>query len=213
MLLLPLRRIPIEGSDRVIKKVEDILIGAGMLLLFGPLMAVIALAIKSDSPGPVLFRQERYGIRNKRILVRKFRTMYHDRQDLACERQTSKADDRITLVGRFLRRFSLDELPQILNVLSGEMSVVGPRPHAAGTKAAGKRFEDAIEYYMARHQVKPGMTGWAQIHGFRGETDTLEKLEGRLEHDLYYIQHWSFWLDLKILVRTFGCVFGATNAV
>lgn len=212
ILLLPMRKIPMDISAKVIKKIEDVAIGTAMLILFSPLMAAIALAIKLDSSGPVLFRQERYGIRNKRILVRKFRTMYHDREDAFCERQISRADDRVTPVGRILRRFSLDELPQILNVLSGEMSVVGPRPHAAETKAAGKRFEDAIEYYMARHQVKPGMTGWAQVKGFRGETDTLKKLEGRLEHDLFYIQHWSFWLDIRILLRTFGCVMGTTNA-
>ncbi len=213
VLWLPLRERPIAGPHQAIKKVEDLLLGTAMLLVFGPLMATIALAIKLDSPGPVLFRQDRYGFRNRIISVLKFRTMYDDAADPGCEQQTRTGDQRVTRVGRLLRQFSLDELPQIINVLRGEMSVIGPRPHAAATKAAGQRFEEAVEHYMARHQVKPGMSGWAQVNGYRGETDTLEKLQRRLQYDLDYINNWSLWMDMQILLRTAGCVLGAENAV
>lgn len=169
-------------------------------------MILVALAIKLDSPGPVLFRQKRYGYNNKLIEVFKFRSMYCDRADANAERQTTRNDDRITRVGRFIRKTSLDELPQLFNVLLGSMSMVGPRPHATATKAAGILFEDAVKEYTARHRVKPGITGWAQINGYRGETDTLEKIEKRVEYDLQYIENWSVWFDLYILFRTLPAV-------
>jgi Undecaprenyl-phosphate glucose phosphotransferase len=198
--------------SRALKKLEDMALALLLLSLVAPVMAVIAVAIKLDSPGPVLFTQRRYGIANRLINVYKFRTMHVHLSDHDCEQQTVRGDPRLTRVGAFLRRFSLDEFPQLLNVLTGEMSVVGPRPHALSTKAEGQLFEDAVATYMARHRVKPGITGWAQVNGWRGETDTLEKIAKRVEHDLYYIGNWSPALDLFILVRTVGAVFKNENA-
>jgi exopolysaccharide biosynthesis polyprenyl glycosylphosphotransferase len=165
-------------------------------------MLAIALAIKLDSPGPVFFRQKRYGFNNQLIEVLKFRTMYHSARDEKAERLTSRNDPRVTRLGAFLRRTSLDELPQFLNVLRGDMSIVGPRPHALAAKAGGLLYQEAVREYAARHRVKPGITGWAQINGWRGETETLEQIKKRVEHDLAYIENWSLLLDLKIIFRT-----------
>ena len=176
--------------------------GGLILAAIAPLLLMIALLIKLDSPGPILFRQKRYGFNNTLIDVLKFRTMYTDQTDANAEQLTRRNDPRITRVGAFLRRTSLDELPQFLNVVRGEMSIVGPRPHALAAKAGTLLYQDAVKYYDARHRVKPGITGWAQVNGWRGETDTVEQIKKRVEHDLYYIEHWSILLDLKIIART-----------
>ncbi|MGN0923347.1 undecaprenyl-phosphate glucose phosphotransferase [Ectopseudomonas mendocina] len=197
---------PLDGWSPLIKRMEDLVLAMVALIAALPVMAVIAIAIKLDSTGPVLFKQRRYGYNNRLIEVFKFRSMYCDRADANAERQTTRDDDRITGVGRFIRKTSLDELPQLFNVLLGSMSMVGPRPHATATKAAGILFEDAVKEYTARHRVKPGITGWAQINGYRGETDTLEKIEKRVEFDLQYIENWSVWFDLYILFRTLPAV-------
>lgn len=194
--------LPLRGWSPLFKRLEDILLSSLALLAAAPVMLLIALAIKLDSRGPVLFRQKRYGYNNRLIEVFKFRSMYHEKSDANADRQTTRHDDRITRVGRFIRKTSLDELPQLLNVFLGSMSMVGPRPHATATKAAGVLFEEAVAEYSARHRVKPGITGWAQINGYRGETDTLEKIEKRVEFDLDYIERWSVWFDLYILFRT-----------
>uniref|UniRef100_UPI001E3FC2BE exopolysaccharide biosynthesis polyprenyl glycosylphosphotransferase n=1 Tax=Piscirickettsia salmonis TaxID=1238 RepID=UPI001E3FC2BE len=179
----------------------DLTLGGLMLLLASPVMLVIALAIKLDSPGPVIFRQMRYGERGLPITVFKFRSM---RANAGAEadgtlRQAQQGDSRVTRIGRFLRKSSLDELPQLFNVMAGTMSLVGPRPHAAEHNEIYRRM---IQGYMLRHSVKPGITGWAQIHGLRGETDTLEKMEKRVEFDLEYIREWSVWFDIKIVFLT-----------
>jgi lipopolysaccharide/colanic/teichoic acid biosynthesis glycosyltransferase len=175
-------------------------------------MLLTALAIKLDSKGPVLFRQTRYGFNNQKIHVWKFRSMYvEDCSDVAPVQ--ARADDpRVTRVGRIIRRTSIDELPQIFNVLSGVMSVVGPRPHPIGTRAENVLFEEAVAEYAARHRVKPGLTGWAQVNGWRGETDTIEKIRRRVDHDLYYIENWSLFLDIKIVLMTVFAVLRGKNA-
>jgi len=181
-------------------------VGVPLLCLAAPLMLLVALAIRLDSPGPVLFVQPRLGFNNRVIRVRKFRTMHGMATDERGCRQAVRGDPRVTRVGRWLRRTSLDELPQLLNVAGGSMSLVGPRPHALGTAAGGLPFEAAATDYGSRHRVKPGITGWAQVRGWRGETDTVDKLRRRVEHDLHYIAHWSLWFDLRILALTFTAV-------
>ena len=193
---------PISGWSHLLKALEDRLLAAFFIVLTGPLMLLIAIAIKLDSPGSVFFRQPRYGFNDGLIGVWKFRSMYTDLTDENCEVQTTRNDPRITRVGGFLRRSSMDELPQFFNVLAGNMSIVGPRPHAVETKAAGARFVEVVRNYAARHRVKPGITGWAQVSGWRGETDTIEKIEKRVEHDLYYIDNWTIWFDIKIIFKT-----------
>ena len=169
-------------------------------------MVLVAALIKLDSRGPVLFRQRRYGYNQQLIEVYKFRSMYHDQRDMDAAVQTRAGDPRVTRVGRFIRKSSIDELPQLFNVLAGSMSMVGPRPHATATKAADIPFEEAVADYVARHKVKPGITGLAQVHGYRGETDTLEKIQKRVEYDLAYIENWSLGLDIFILLRTLPAV-------
>lgn len=193
---------PISGWGGVLKMLEDRLIAGGVLLVLAPLMTMIAVIIKLDSKGPVLFRQKRYGFNNKLIEVYKFRSMYTEMTDWNADRQTTRDDPRVTRIGRLLRKSSLDELPQLLNVIKGDMSIVGPRPHAVGTKAAGRLFEDVVDDYAARHNVKPGLTGWAQVNGWRGETETVDKIIMRVEYDLFYIRNWSIWLDLYIMLIT-----------
>jgi exopolysaccharide biosynthesis polyprenyl glycosylphosphotransferase len=183
-----------------------------LLLFLAPLFLVVALAIKLDSPGPVFFRQKRYGFNNHLIGVYKFRSMRHDMRDEKAEKLVTKNDPRVTRLGAFLRKTSIDELPQLINVLLGEMSIVGPRPHALSAKAADRLYEEVVAEYAARHRVKPGITGWAQVMGWRGETDTIEKIQKRVEHDLYYIENWSLGFDLKILVLTVFALLKADNA-
>jgi lipopolysaccharide/colanic/teichoic acid biosynthesis glycosyltransferase len=165
-------------------------------------MACVALAVKWESKGPVIFKQKRYGFNNELIEIFKFRSMYTDRSDAAAANLVTKDDPRVTKTGRFIRKSSLDELPQLFNVLLGQLSLVGPRPHALQAKAAGTLYDEVVDGYFARHRVKPGITGWAQINGWRGETDTREKLEQRVKHDLEYIDKWSLFFDLYILAKT-----------
>jgi Undecaprenyl-phosphate glucose phosphotransferase len=203
---------PLRDWRWIAKSVEDRLLGALILALIAPVMMAIALLIKLDSPGPALFRQKRYGFNNQLIEVLKFRTMYQEMSDSNAERLTERNDPRITRVGAFLRRTSLDELPQFLNVLRGDMSIVGPRPHALAAKAGALLYQEAVKYYDARHRMKPGITGWAQVNGWRGETNTLEQIRKRVEHDLFYIEHWSIALDLQIIARTIVGGFTGRNA-
>ncbi|MEN5089804.1 undecaprenyl-phosphate glucose phosphotransferase [Pseudomonas protegens] len=198
--------VPLRGWSPVFKRLEDMLLSTLALVLLSPVMLLVALAIKLDSKGPVLFKQKRYGYNNRLIEVYKFRSMHQHLSDANAEKQTTRGDPRITRVGRVIRKTSLDELPQLFNVFAGSMSMVGPRPHATATKAAGILFEEAVKEYTSRHRVKPGITGLAQINGYRGETDTLEKIEKRVEFDLEYIENWSVWFDLYILFRTIPSV-------
>jgi Undecaprenyl-phosphate glucose phosphotransferase len=193
---------PISDWNLVFKWLFDHVVATVALILLSPVMLVTAIAIKLDSKGPVLFRQKRHGFNNELIEVYKFRSMYTDRADAAAARLVTRDDPRVTRVGRFIRKTSIDELPQLFNVLKGQLSIVGPRPHALQAKAANVLYYEAVEGYFARHRVKPGITGWAQINGWRGETDTLDKIMQRVNHDLYYIEHWSLLLDLYILVMT-----------
>ncbi|MFN3673158.1 MAG: undecaprenyl-phosphate glucose phosphotransferase [Bosea sp. (in: a-proteobacteria)] len=194
---------PIADWDVVVKYAFDKLVGTLALILLAPLMIATAIAIKLDSRGPVLFRQKRYGFNNELIEVFKFRSLYHDMTDHAAAKQVTRDDPRVTRVGRFIRKTSIDELPQLFNVLfKGDLSLVGPRPHAIHAKAQNRAYEQVVDGYFARHKVKPGITGWAQVNGWRGETDTEDKIQRRVEHDLYYIENWSVLLDLYILVKT-----------
>lgn len=203
---------PLRDWQWIAKSVEDRILGILILTLISPIMLAIALLIRLDSPGPVLFRQKRYGFNNELIEVLKFRTMYQEQSDANGEQLTQRNDPRITRVGAFLRRTSLDELPQFLNVVRGEMSIVGPRPHAVSAKAGPLLYQEAVKHYDSRHRVKPGITGWAQVNGWRGETNTLEQIRKRVEHDLYYIEHWSIALDLRIIARTIVGGFTGRNA-
>jgi len=197
--LLDIHQRPLSGWGGIWKQLEDWVFGVVILIMMLPVMALCALAIRLDSPGPILFRQKRYGFNNNDITVFKFRTMYHQRPPEPGVPQAKKNDPRITKVGAFLRKTSLDELPQLFNVLRGEMSLVGPRPHAV---AHNEQYAQIIDGYLGRHRVKPGITGWAQVNGFRGETDTPEKMRMRVQYDLYYIDHWSLVFDIKILALT-----------
>jgi Undecaprenyl-phosphate glucose phosphotransferase len=204
---------PITDWDVVMKWLFDKIVGGLALVALSPLMALAALAIKLDSRGPVLFKQKRYGFNNELIEVYKFRSMYVDKADATAAKLVTKDDPRVTRVGRFIRKTSLDELPQLFNVVFvGNLSLVGPRPHAVNAKAEEQRYDEAVDGYFARHRVKPGITGWAQINGWRGETDTHEKIQRRVEHDLYYIENWSVLFDLYILFRTPFALLKAENA-
>jgi Undecaprenyl-phosphate glucose phosphotransferase len=194
---------PITDWDLVMKWLFDHVVGAIILLLASPLMALVALAVRLDSPGPVLFRQKRFGFNNERIDVFKFRSLYHHQADPLAAKVVTKNDPRVTRVGRFIRKTSLDELPQLLNVVfKNNLSLVGPRPHAVQGKLQSRLFDEAVDGYFARHRVKPGITGWAQINGWRGEVDSEEKIQKRVEFDLYYIENWSVLFDLYILLKT-----------
>jgi len=210
--MLPLFDRPISGWSQFIKAVEDRVLASIVLSVFSGVMALAAIAVKLTSSGPILFKQKRYGFNDQLIEVWKFRTMYHHAADYQAERLTKKDDERVTPVGRFLRRTSIDELPQLFNVLRGDMSIVGPRPHALAAKAGGQLYDDVVDHYAARHKVKPGITGWAQVNGWRGETITAEDIRKRVEHDLYYIDNWSIWFDLEIIVRTIVVLFRDKNA-
>jgi Undecaprenyl-phosphate glucose phosphotransferase len=199
---------PLSTFDRAAKRSFDIIVSVAALIVFSPLLLLVSLAIKLDSRGPVLFRQTRHGYNNETIKVFKFRSMtkLEDGEKFV---QATKNDWRITRVGRILRRSNIDELPQLINVLRGEMSIVGPRPHAT---AHNEMFERQISVFSRRHVVKPGITGWAQVNGFRGETDTLGKMQRRVEYDLYYIDNWSFLFDLRIIIMTLVSKAAYTNA-
>jgi len=204
---------PITDWDVVIKWLFDKIVGGLALLTLLPVMVVVAIAIKLDSKGPVLFRQKRYGFNNDLIEVFKFRSMYTDKTDATASKLVTKGDPRVTRVGRFIRKTSLDELPQLFNVvLKGNLSLVGPRPHAVHAKAEDRLYDEAVDGYFARHRVKPGMTGWAQVNGWRGETDSQEKIQRRVEHDLYYIENWSVMFDLYILAITPFALLKSENA-
>lgn len=193
---------PLSDWDVIIKNIEDRVIALFALILLSPVMAAVAVAVKLDSPGPVLFKQKRYGFNNEMIKVFKFRSMRNDLEDKDASQLVTKGDARVTKVGKFIRKTSLDELPQLLNVLTGQLSLVGPRPHAVQAKADNRLYGEVVDSYFARHKVKPGITGWAQINGWRGETDTEEKIQQRVEHDLFYIEKWSVFFDLYILAMT-----------
>ncbi len=202
---LPLLNVferPLSGWNAFVKGCVDRSLAAILLVLLSPVFGAVALAVKFDSKGPILFRQKRFGFNNQMVEVLKFRSLYIDQGDTKAQKLVTKDDPRVTRVGRFIRKSSLDELPQLVNVLRGELSLVGPRPHATQAKAAGTLYEQVVEGYFARHKVKPGITGWAQINGWRGETDTIEKLEQRVKHDLEYIDRWSLGFDLYILAKT-----------
>jgi len=189
----------------IVKAVEDRLFSAVLLAAMAPMMTVIAVLIKLDSRGPIFFVQPRFGYRSKVINVIKFRTMHADRADYSGAQRTIPNDPRVTRVGRILRLLSLDEIPQLFNVLRGDMSLIGPRPHAVSMKVAGSRlYSEAVDFYHLRHLVKPGITGLAQVNGSRGEVDTLYKAHARIVYDLYYIEHWSARMDMKILLKTVG---------
>ena len=200
---------PMTGVNRWVKAIEDWFLALIILVLVSPLLLLIAIGVKVTSPGPVLFKQQRYGWEGKLITVYKFRSMVLHHEEGDAVTQAQKNDSRITQIGAFLRRTSLDELPQFFNVLQGRMSIVGPRPHAV---AHNEHYKALIDDYMKRHKVKPGITGWAQINGWRGETDTVDKMEKRVEYDLYYIENWSLWFDLKIIFLTVFVGLAGKNA-
>ena len=195
---LNITRRPLTTIQMIEKRLFDLTVAALAIVVLVPLLAVVALLIKLDSPGPILFRQRRYGFNQEPFRIYKFRTMT-TMEDNAALKSVTRGDSRVTRIGAFLRRFSIDELPQLINVLSGKMSLIGPRPHAL---AHDQLYEQRIAQYARRHNVKPGITGWAQVRGLRGEIASDEKMRKRVEHDLYYIDNWSFWLDIKILTLT-----------
>jgi Undecaprenyl-phosphate glucose phosphotransferase len=204
---------PIADWDVVLKNVFDKVVGAFCVLALSPVMGLIALAVKLDSHGPLLFKQRRHGFNNEVIEVYKFRSMYTNQLDHQALKQVSRDDPRVTRVGRIIRKTSLDELPQLFNVVfEGNLSLVGPRPHALASRAADQLYDEVVDGYFARHRVKPGITGWAQINGWRGETDTQEKIQKRVEHDLYYIENWSILFDVYILAITPFALIKAENA-
>ncbi|MCJ2013949.1 undecaprenyl-phosphate glucose phosphotransferase [Methylobacterium sp. J-076] len=203
---------PIADWDVVVKAAFDRCAALLAVAALSPLMLAVALAVRLTSRGPILFRQKRHGFNNELIEIYKFRSMYVDQCDATANKMVTKGDPRVTPVGRFIRKTSLDELPQLFNVLKGDLSLVGPRPHALQAKAADTLYDQVVDGYFARHRVKPGITGWAQINGWRGETDTSEKLQRRIEHDLHYIENWSVLLDLQILLTTPFALLKTENA-
>ena len=196
-----------------IKRAQDLAVTGLGLLVAGPVMLIVAVAVKMDSPGPIFFRQRRHGFNNEEILVWKFRSMRHEMADASAARQISADDDRVTKVGKFIRKTSLDELPQLFNVLRGEMSIVGPRPHAIGMKTGGVESAKLVAQYAHRHRMKPGLTGWAAIKGSRGPVDTPESVRLRVALDVEYIERQSFWLDLYVILMTVPCLLGDRSAV
>jgi putative colanic acid biosynthesis UDP-glucose lipid carrier transferase len=208
MPVIAIRESPFMGLNSMVKRISDVVLASIILLLLAPLMVAIALAVRATSPGPVIFRQRRYGLYGEEMMVYKFRSMtvMDDGNTIV---QASRNDQRVTPIGGFLRRTSLDELPQFINVLQGRMSIVGPRPHAV---AHNEQYRKLIKGYMLRHKVKPGITGWAQVNGLRGETATLDKMEARIQYDLDYLRNWSLWLDLWIILKTVKVVLTRENA-
>ena len=210
--LLSLFDRPLNGWDQFMKDTLDRAIALAAIVALAPVMLIVALAVRLESKGPIIFRQKRFGFNNELVQVFKFRSMYTDMNDASASKLVTRGDLRVTKVGRIIRKSSLDELPQLFNVLQGQLSLVGPRPHATQAKAAGTLYDEVIDGYFARHKVKPGITGWAQINGWRGETDTHEKLEQRVKHDLDYIDRWSLGLDLYILAKTPMALLKSKNA-
>jgi polysaccharide biosynthesis protein PslA len=212
----PLSRVagvPTDERRAALKRLQDLGIGSLALVLLGPVMVAVAALIKLDSPGPIFFRQRRHGFNNEEILVWKFRSMRHEMTDHTASRQVTGDDDRVTSVGRFIRRTSLDELPQLFNVLAGEMSLVGPRPHAVGMKTGDTETSRLVAEYAHRHRLKPGMTGWAAVNGSRGPVDTPELVQRRVSLDIDYIERQSFWLDIYIMAMTIPCLLGDRHVV
>ena len=203
--LISLSETPLVGGAALAKDAMDKVVASVALVILSPVMLITALAVKLSSPGPVMFRQKRHGWDGRVLEIYKFRSMKVHEEQEGQVTQAKKDDDRITAVGRFIRRTSIDELPQLFNVLDGSMSLVGPRPHAM---AHNEYYKDQIKSYMLRHRIKPGLTGLAQVNGYRGETDTLDKMEARVNYDLAYINNWSIWLDIEILFRTFFVLIG-----
>lgn len=207
--LLEVMNKPLRGWNCILKRIEDNILGLLLFVMVLPLGLLIALVIKLESKGPVLFRQKRHGFNNKEFFILKFRTMFHERQPEQGVPQAKWNDPRVTKVGAFLRRTSLDELPQLLNVLGGTMSIVGPRPHAV---EHNEKYCKTINKYFSRHRVKPGITGWAQVNGFRGEIQTPDMMQSRFDHDVHYIENWSILLDIRILLMTVGSMISQENA-
>ncbi len=203
---------PLSDWGWAVKEIEDRVIATIALILLSPVMLAVACAVKFTSKGPVFFRQKRHGFNNQLVEVYKFRSMFTDLCDANAVKQVTRGDPRVTPVGRFIRKSSLDELPQLFNVLKGELSLVGPRPHATQAKAGTRIYNDVVDGYYARHRMKPGITGLAQINGWRGETDTEEKLQRRVEFDIQYIDNWSIWMDLYILAMTPVSLLNTKNA-
>jgi exopolysaccharide biosynthesis polyprenyl glycosylphosphotransferase len=205
---IELQRAALSPGEQALKRAIDIVFSFVGLIILSPILLGAAIAIRLDSPGPALFRQTRHGFNGRPFRIYKFRTMtVMENGDLVPQAQ--RDDKRVTRVGRWLRRYSIDELPQLINVFLGDMSLVGPRPHAS---AHERYFTSAIEKYAFRHHVKSGITGWAQVHGARGETDTLDKMQRRVELDIWYINNWSIWLDFSVMIRTVLVVFTGDNA-
>jgi len=202
------QRAPLTIWERTLKRSLDVVVALGGIAALAPMLLIVAVAIKLDSPGPALFKQTRRGFNSREFKIYKFRTMTV-LEDGPVIKQAERNDVRITRLGRWLRKTSLDELPQLVNVLSGEMSIVGPRPHA---KAHDNQFSDLISNYAFRHHMKPGITGWAQVNGLRGETETVDKMRKRVEYDLDYLRHWSVWMDFKIVFRTIKLVVNDSQA-
>lgn len=208
--VLEVAETPFYGADGVLKQLFDFAFSLGVIIGLAPLLLVIALLIKLSSPGPIIFKQKRYGLNGQKFWVYKFRSMYTGKINQNSDvQQAQRNDPRITPIGRFIRRTSIDELPQFFNVLKGEMSVVGPRPH---TVAHNEYYRKAVKRYMVRHKVKPGLTGWAQVHGLRGETAQLDRMEERIRYDLDYIKSWSPMMDIKIVLMTIAMIFRDKNA-
>ncbi len=201
-VVVQIRRRPLDDWQIVQKMLFDRVGSLLIITMLSPLLLILALLVRMSGPGPIIFRQLRVGFNNKTFICFKFRSMHHDRCDRDEIAQATRHDPRVTWIGGWLRKLSLDELPQLFNVLRGEMSLVGPRPHAPATKAGDRYFQDVIADYAVRHRVKPGITGWAQVNGWRGETRTVEQLQSRIDHDFYYIENWSMFFDLKILFLT-----------
>jgi Undecaprenyl-phosphate glucose phosphotransferase len=204
---------PITDWDVVMKYLFDKIVGSVALVCAAPLMLLVAIAIKLDSRGPVFFKQRRHGFNNELVEVYKFRSLRADMTDHSVQKSVTKDDPRVTRVGRFIRKTSIDELPQLINVVfKGNLSLVGPRPHAVDQKIENRQFDEAVDGYFARHRVKPGITGWAQINGWRGELTSPEKIKQRVEHDLYYIENWSLMFDFLILAKTPLALLKSENA-
>jgi len=204
--VLTLWQRPFRDMNQVVKRAEDLVLSVIALVLLSPLLVLTGLLVRLTSPGPALFVQPRVGFNNEAINVFKFRTMYTHLSDLGAKQTTTREDPRVTKVGRVLRRFSIDELPQLINVLQGSMSLVGPRPHGTEMMVGDRFYHEAVRGYAGRHRVKPGITGYAQVKGLRGEVRTIERAKRRIELDKYYVDHWSFWLDLWILFATVRAV-------